>query len=1112
MGVRKPPFRSGRSPLTVLPLALALAIAGAACTVQVNQQSGFDPCNPNPCQSKGVCGGWTGTCAVKSNLAVCSAWKWTAKTAVPKDAAGKALTKPEGYEGNEITCDAKDNDCDGQTDEGVVGDPAKVCATQGVCAGSKPALLCLGGQWLCGYAALPAYQASETTCDGKDNDCDGQTDEAVQPKPLDCKRQGVCAGLPAPVCAGAAGWDCGYVAAPDYEATETKCDGLDNDCDGQADSGLGTAALAGKATCKTAGVCAQGSEIVCAAGQPACSYAKVAGFEALESTCDGQDNDCDGQTDTYPGSALPLHATTTEGCAAKGVCSAAGAVARLCKAGVFACDYAKVQAYEAKETLCDGKDNDCDGQIDNFATAPKVAACGTKGVCADGPLLCSASLWQCDWSAMTAKGYEAFEATCDGKDNDCDGLTDESASATKGCKTAGVCQWGTDAACKDGKIACDYSHISTYQDVTETLCDGLDNDCDGQTDEPEALDPSKAGCALGVCQGTATASCEKGKWVCDTKAAAGYEAEEKTCDGKDNDCDGLTDEGLVNPGACAAQGVCSAGVASVCAGGKFLCNYGAVLGYEAVETTCDGKDNDCDGKVDVGVCGPTAACSTADQCVTGACVALVGGSGKVCASDSKACAVLGGDGKVAMVADGKAVCASPTATQACAAGSFGAPQSCSADKPTCFGGACAVCAPSAKSCDPKDKVQVVQCAADGQSATAAGTCKSGERCVGAGDCVPDAPFAASDSAEAVAGHAVVALSGGGFAVIWTVNKGTAGELRGRLFSATGAAAGASQVLNGAVKPSKDSQIAAVAIGTGFAVAWEAQGDGRDIGLGVFDATGKALAAPVVGNDPDTLGEQTEPALAAHAGGLWLAWSGENVDFFDYGIGARAFDATGKPTGATNLVINEGTTVPDGATGDQRSPAVACASNGACAVAFVHVGTNGKGSIRARGITAFGQLATSMPNLSTGSASADHRAPTLAAVAGGYVVAWTAEGMESGGSGTGIAIRPLNANLTAVDGAPPALANGTTAGNQAQPHLRTTATGVALVWSTVGTGSVRDFSAAAAPLGPEANFVTDATASAALWPKVAALADGKGLLLYRSDAKGAAPLASQALFR
>ena len=448
MGVRMALPGSHRPQIRMLLVAALLSL-GAACTVQVNQQSGFDPCNPNPCQTKGVCGGWAGTCAVKSNVAVCSGWKWTAKTAAPKDAGGKALTKPEGYEGNEVTCDGKDNDCDGATDEAVVGDPAKVCATQGVCAGSKPAMLCLGGQWLCGYAALPAYEASETTCDGKDNDCDGKTDEAVQPKPTDCKRQGVCAGLAAPECKGESGWDCGYVAAPDYEATETKCDGLDNDCDGQADSGLGSAALGGKATCKAAGVCAGSADIVCSGGQAVCSYAKVRGYEALETSCDGKDNDCDGATDTYPGSALPLHATETEGCAAKGVC--AGSAVKVCKAGLFACDYAKAQGYESQETLCDGKDNDCDGQVDNFVAPPKVAACGSKGVCAEGPLVCAASLWQCDWSAMTAKGYEAFEATCDGKDNDCDGQTDESASAAKGCKTAGVCQWGTEAACKDGK-------------------------------------------------------------------------------------------------------------------------------------------------------------------------------------------------------------------------------------------------------------------------------------------------------------------------------------------------------------------------------------------------------------------------------------------------------------------------------------------------------------------------------------------------------------------------------------------------------------------------------------------------------------------------------------
>ena len=91
-------------------------------------------------------------------------------------------------------CDGIDNDCDGLTDAddldlqaddaagGGVGPP---CALQeGVCAGaSKPADRCQDGVWaFCidddFVTHDPSYQTgSETTCDGADNDCDGEVDE-----------------------------------------------------------------------------------------------------------------------------------------------------------------------------------------------------------------------------------------------------------------------------------------------------------------------------------------------------------------------------------------------------------------------------------------------------------------------------------------------------------------------------------------------------------------------------------------------------------------------------------------------------------------------------------------------------------------------------------------------------------------------------------------------------------------------------------------------------------------------------------------------------------------------------------------------------------------------
>ena len=87
--------------------------------------------------------------------------------------------------------------------------------------------------------------------------------------------------------------------------------------------------------------------------------------------------------------------------------------------------------------------------------------------------------------------------------------------------------------------------------------DGIDNDCDGLIDEVEDMEAPLIDMATGVCSAVQKVCAGADGWIEPLMSdVAGYEAEELTCDGLDNDCDGLVDEGLDAPLAQNQQGVC----------------------------------------------------------------------------------------------------------------------------------------------------------------------------------------------------------------------------------------------------------------------------------------------------------------------------------------------------------------------------------------------------------------------------------------------------------------------------------------------------------------------------------------------------------------------------
>jgi len=575
------------------------------------------------------------------------------------------------FPGAPESCNDLDDDCDGKTDTACDEDHDGFCAAKATVVGLPKA--CTKGKNDCDDADPAIHPKATESCNKIDDNCDGTTDEkdATGCKAFfeDADKDGFGAGTASCLCSAtglftsATATDCkDKDAAVNPSKIEICNNGKDDDCDGTVNEegakgctdyyedkdgdGFG----GGKARC----LCGPSATHTVLKGKD-CDDASKKVSPAATELCNGKDDDCNGKTDEQDAFGCSKHYFDGDGDGFGDVkkllclCAPSGSYKTLTAGD---CNDLKAAIKPGAKELCNAIDDDCDGKTDEDG----ATGCKPHFVDGDGDgfgdpasekCLCKATGAH---KALTGKDcddkkkgvHPAAKEACNKLDDDCDGSTDEASAA--GCKP--FFQDGDGDGFGDVKIAkclcqatapytakqpgdCNDKAKPVNPKATEK-CDGIDNNCNGATDEQGAVgcqkyyadhDKDNVGDATlaprCLCKpGNPHAALKAGD--CNDKDKTIWPLAPELCDKKDNDCDGVTDEpgakdcttfyfdgdgdgwGLKSAKQCACQPI-----GPYKAKQQHDCNDSDKSISPGESEQCDSKDNDCDGKTDDNV-GNTA--------------------------------------------------------------------------------------------------------------------------------------------------------------------------------------------------------------------------------------------------------------------------------------------------------------------------------------------------------------------------------------------------------------------------------------------------------------------------------------------------------------------------
>jgi len=303
------------------------------------------------------------------------------------------------------------------------------------------------------------------------------------------------------------------------------------------------------------------------------------------------------------------------------------------------CDDGDAEVHPEATEDCDGRDDDCNGVVDDAPDA--VVLYADRDL--DGYGDAETTSWRCgpevgwvegagDCDDLDATAYPGAPEHCDGADDDCDGVVDSPDPVDEPTwyadgdgdgwgtpiQTAVACEAPAGFVPGAAGFDCDDTDAGVNPSESEH-CDGVDEDCDGRADEDPVDGPTWYLDADGDGYGDATArstDCVQPPGYvadgtdCDDGRRTANPGADEHCDGTDDDCDGAVDEasavdadtwyrdldrdGFGDPGFSVTA--CSAPAGYVGLGTD--CDDGAATIYPGATERCDGIDQDCDGASD----------------------------------------------------------------------------------------------------------------------------------------------------------------------------------------------------------------------------------------------------------------------------------------------------------------------------------------------------------------------------------------------------------------------------------------------------------------------------------------------------------------------------------